>query len=177
MNNHVETVQFLATESGRFLAYEYSPAAQKHGPTVVFLCGFKSDLAGTKAQYFREVCVQNNLSYLRFDYSGHGRSSGEFEEGCISEWSNDAVEIISSLIEGSIFLVGSSMGGWIMLHAALAIGTEHRDKHPHGRHIAGMVGIASAPDFTKDKHRFLSAQQQDTLRREGKVDLPSDYFR
>ncbi len=109
------------------------------GPCVVFLPGFRSDMTGDKAKALASVCEEQGRSLLLFDYSGHGASGGSFESGTISRWSADALVAIDELTEGDLVLVGSSMGGWIGLLAALA--------RP-GR-VAGFVGIAAAPDFTE----------------------------
>lgn len=107
---------------------------------MVFLPGFKSDMAGTKALVLQEFCEARGQAYLRFDYTGHGESTGAFTDGTIGEWADDAILAIDKLTDGPQILVGSSMGGWIMLLAALA--------RP-GR-VAGILGIAPAPDFTED---------------------------
>ena len=96
-------------------------------------------MSGTKATFLDEFCATRGLGYVRFDYSGHGESSGRFEEGTIGTWVEDAVAIIDRVTEGPLLLVGSSMGGWIMLLAALA----------RPKRIAGLVGLAPAPDFTE----------------------------
>ncbi len=96
-------------------------------------------MTGTKATFLDEFCAARGLGYTRFDYSGHGASSGRFEDGTIGRWAEDAIAVIDRATEGPLILVGSSMGGWIMLLAALA----RPDR------IAGLVGLAPAPDFTE----------------------------
>ena len=96
-------------------------------------------MAGTKATFLDDLCAARGLGYVRFDYSGHGASSGRFEDGTIGAWAEDAIAIIDRVADGPLVLVGSSMGGWIMLLAALA----RPDR------IAGLVGLAPAPDFTE----------------------------
>jgi pimeloyl-ACP methyl ester carboxylesterase len=110
------------------------------GPTVVFLGGFASDMTGIKAEALSAWCGGRGVGFLRFDYRGHGESDGRFEDGTIGLWADDALAAIDGLTKGKLVLVGSSMGGWIALLAALA--------RP-GR-VAGLVGIAAAPDFTED---------------------------
>ena len=110
------------------------------GPTIVFLGGFMSDMTGTKAMALEDLARARGQAFLRFDYHGHGQSSGRFADGCIGLWLSDALYLIDSVTEGPLILVGSSMGGWIMLQAAL--------QRPE--RIAGLVGIAPAPDFTED---------------------------
>ena len=135
-------------------------------PTVVFCSGFRSDMAGTKAMMLDAWCRERDQGFLRFDYSGHGESDGTFEEGTIGRWLDDTLEVIDRLTVGPLLLVGSSMGGWITLLAALA----RPDR------VAGLVGIASAPDFTEELlWRNLTREQQDTLEKDGRIELPSDY--
>ena len=100
---------FLETPQGRRLAYHKSEGA---GPTVVFLGGLRSDMEGTKAVHLEDWARARGQAYLRFDYSGHGESSGRFEEGCIGDWHEDTVAAVSALTEGPLIVVGSSMGGW-----------------------------------------------------------------
>src|SRR5262249_41997519 len=105
-------------------------------PAIVFLGGFKSDMTGTKASALDEFSRRRGLGFLRFDYFGHGASSGDFLDGSISRWTADTLAAIDRLTEGPLILVGSSMGGWIMLLATLA---------RHER-VKGLIGIAAAPD-------------------------------
>jgi pimeloyl-ACP methyl ester carboxylesterase len=125
-----------------------------------------SDMTGTKAQFLQDWAQMQGRAFLRFDYSGHGQSSGAFEDGCIGDWAEDALAVINTLTEGPQVLVGSSMGGWISLLVAKAI----------PERIAGMVGIAPAPDFTEDSmwSGFDEAQRA-ALMRDGQITVPSDY--
>jgi len=127
----------LETQQGRCLAYRYS--APKTGLTFVWLSGFKSDMSGSKVVMLEAWAKQAGHGFLAFDYSGHGLSEGRFEDGTISQWSEDTLSAIGALTDGPLVLVGSSMGGWIALLAALAL----KDK------LAGLVLIAPAPDFTE----------------------------
>jgi pimeloyl-ACP methyl ester carboxylesterase len=136
----------------------------------MFLGGFKSDMTGTKAMALEQHCRARGQAFLRFDYSGHGVSSGIFEDGCIGEWADDALAMFDHMITSNrqdrFILVGSSMGGWIMLLVAL-----QRKKS-----VAGLLGIAAAPDFTEDLMRAgLSETQGRTLERDGRVEMPNDY--
>jgi pimeloyl-ACP methyl ester carboxylesterase len=133
---------------------------------VVFLGGFKSDMGGTKAVHLQDWARAQGRAFLRFDYSGHGQSSGAFEDGCIGDWAADAMAVISALTTGPQVLVGSSMGGWIACLVARAM----------PERLAGVVGIAAAPDFTEDSMwaRFDAAQRSE-LEATGRVALPSDY--
>ncbi|PIB25887.1 alpha/beta hydrolase [Amylibacter kogurei] len=159
----MQQTQFLETSKGRKIAYHKTDGA---GPAVVFLGGFKSDMGGTKAVYLEEWAQKNGRAFLRFDYSGHGESSGEFTDGCIGEWAADAIESIATLTSGPQILVGSSMGGWISLLVA---------KHMPER-VAGLVGIAAAPDFTQDSMwAGMDDAQRADLEANGVIYLPSDY--
>ena len=155
--------EFLTTPQGRRIAYHHTAGA---APGVVFLGGFRSDMGGTKAVHLQAWAERTGRAFLRFDYSGHGESAGEFLDGAIGDWAEDAVAAISALTQGPQVLVGSSMGGWMSLLVARAL---------PGR-VAGLVGIAAAPDFTEDSMwaGFSAAQRADLAAR-GRVDLPSDY--
>lgn len=132
----------------------------------MFLGGFRSDMTGTKAVYLEDYCRRCAHAYLRFDYFGHGASSGDAARGTIGRWAEDAIAVLDSLTDGPQVLVGSSMGGWIMLLAALA--------RPFRVHA--LVGIAAAPDFTEDLvWPRLDSGQQRQLRENGAVTLPSEY--
>jgi pimeloyl-ACP methyl ester carboxylesterase len=108
------------------------------GPTVIFLSGYMSDMTGGKARALDAWAVREGRSFLRFDYAGCGQSEGEFESQTLDSWLGDTLLMIDTLVSGPVVLVGSSMGGWLMLLAALA----------RPQRIAGLVGIAAAPDFT-----------------------------
>jgi pimeloyl-ACP methyl ester carboxylesterase len=156
------TQSYLTTAQGRRIAYHRTAG---EGPGVVFLGGFKSDMEGTKALYLQDWAQAQGRAFLRFDYSGHGQSSGDFLEGAIGDWFEDALAAIAGLTTGPQILVGSSMGGWISLLVARAIPDR----------IAGLVGIAAAPDFTEDSmwQNFTEAQRAELA--QGQVALPSDY--
>jgi pimeloyl-ACP methyl ester carboxylesterase len=136
------------------------------GPTVVFLPGFNSDMAGSKATELAAFCERRGQAMLRLDYSGHGESGGAFVDGTIGRWRDDALAVIDATTEGPLLLVGSSMGGWIALLVALALPSR----------VTGLVGIAAAPDFTeKLMWQAMSPAEQETLRREGQLAVPSQY--
>ncbi len=155
---------FLETAQGRRLAYHKSEGT---GPTIVFLGGLKSDMEGTKAVHLEAWARARGQAFLRFDYSGHGESSGAFTDGCIGDWHEDTLAAVAALTEGPLIVVGSSMGGW----QALLLAREMP------RQIAGMVTIAAAPDFTEDGYwaEFSDAQKA-ALEAVGHVELPSDYM-
>jgi pimeloyl-ACP methyl ester carboxylesterase len=123
-------------------------------------------MTGTKALFLEEYCRRRGQAYLRFDYFGHGGSSGDVAAGTIGRWRDDAVAVIDSLTEGPQILVGSSMGGWIMLLAALA----------RPERVAALVGIAAASDFTEELlWPRLNPEQRRAIEEQGAVALPSDY--
>ncbi|MEZ5584031.1 MAG: alpha/beta hydrolase [Candidatus Competibacteraceae bacterium] len=144
------------------IAYQHLPG---HSPGVIFLGGFMSDMTGTKAMALDVWCRQQGQAYLRFDYEGHGASSGRFEEGTIGRWMENALAVLDQLSEGPQILVGSSMGGWIMLLLALA----------RPERVAGLVGVACAADFIEPMWQNFDEQTRAQLQREGLVYLPSEY--
>ncbi|NKB26463.1 MAG: alpha/beta fold hydrolase [Rhodobacteraceae bacterium] len=155
--------QELTTPQGRRIAYDLTKG---QGPGVVFLGGFKSDRQGTKALHLEAWAKAQGRAFLRLDYSGHGDSSGAFEDGCIGDWAVDARAAVELLTRGPQVLVGSSMGGWI----ALLIARVRPDL------VAGLVGIAAAPDFTEDSiWAGLDADARAALARDGRIEEPSDY--
>lgn len=155
---------FHTTPAGRRLAYVKTAGT---APGIVFLGGFKSDMQGTKAVFLEDWARARGNAFLRFDYSGHGQSSGAFEEGCIGDWAADARAMIEAQTTGPQILVGSSMGGWISLLMAKAL--------PPGR-IAGLVTIAAAPDFTtRTWEEELTEAQRQEVQKTGLTALPSDY--
>lgn len=154
---------YLKTENGRRIAYQQTAGT---GPGIVFLGGFKSDMVGTKAVHLEDWAITQGRAFLRFDYSGHGQSSGSFTDGAIGDWAADAKATIVALTTGPQIIVGSSMGGWISAILSARIPEK----------IAGFVGIASAPDFTEDSiwANFSDAQRLE-MDKTGQVALPSEY--
>jgi pimeloyl-ACP methyl ester carboxylesterase len=153
----------LTRPQGATIAYHRLAGA---APGIIFLGGFRSDMIGTKALFLEDYCRRRGRAYVRFDYFGHGQSSGDFADGTVGRWRDDAIAVIDSLSEGSQILVGSSMGGWIMVLAALA-----RPERVHA-----LVGIAAAPDFTADLlPRRLGATEQRELEEKGQVILPTPF--
>ena len=152
----------LRPGDGRELAYHRTHA---HGegarrPGVVFLGGFGSDMTGSKATALEAWAQARGRAFLRFDYTGHGASSGRIEEGCIGDWLRDALDALEALTEGPQVVVGSSMGGWIATLAA-------RDRPDR---VAALVGIAAAPDFTQRLiWQALSEGERTALLRDGRI--------
>ena len=162
------TFEVFSPDDRRKIAFHRTMAEGAGGgkPGVVFLGGFRSDMGGTKAVALEDWARRTGRAFLRFDYTGHGESSGDFETGGIGDWAADARDAIIALTEGPQVLVGSSMGGWI----SLLIAREMPEK------VAGLVGIAAAPDFTEDSMwASFDDRQRDALMRKGRVELPSEY--
>ena len=147
------------TVRGLRLAYRHRPG---RGPTLVFLPGYMSDMEGGKATALYEWAAAKGLAMLRFDYGGCGVSEGEFDAQSLADWRDDALAMIDSLVEGPIVLVGSSMGGWLMLLVALA----------RPERVKALVGIAAAPDFTA--WGFSDAEKAEIAAR-GRIEQASPY--
>src|SRR5258708_17021324 len=130
------------------IAYHRHPG---RSPGIVFIGGFRSDMTGTKATFLEALARDRGQAFLRFDHFGHGVSSGRFEDATISRWAADCIRVLDALTEGPQLLIGSSMGGWIMLLAARA----------RPARIHSLIGIAPAPDFTATLMwpRFSHAQR------------------
>lgn len=158
-----EPPRSLARPDGATIAYHKFDGT---GPGVVFLGGFMSDMTGTKAVALESWCRERGRAFLRFDYRGHGQSSEAFTDGCIGDWADDARLAIETLTDGPQILVGSSMGGWISLLTARVLPEK----------VAGIVGIAAAPDFTEDlMWPGFNDEQRRTIMEEGSVAIPTDY--
>jgi pimeloyl-ACP methyl ester carboxylesterase len=139
---------------------------QGSSPTVVFLPGFRSDMTGDKSTAIAAFCETRGQACLRFDYSGHGASGAQFEDGTIGRWKDDALAVIDGKSEGPLILVGSSMGGWIALLTAMA----------RKARVAALIGIAAAPDFTEAlMWQAMSFAEREILMRDGVLRVPSQY--
>jgi pimeloyl-ACP methyl ester carboxylesterase len=132
----------------------------------VFLPGFKSDMTGAKALETEAFCAAHGYACLRLDYSGHGASGGAFADGTVGRWAEDALFLIDRLTQDELLVVGSSMGGWIALLVALA----------RPERVAGLIGIAAAPDFTEElMWASMTPAEQELLMRDGVLHVPSQY--
>ena len=150
-----DTPSMLARPDGQSLAYHHTAG---FSPGVIFCSGFMSDMEGTKATALEKAMTALHRSYTRFDYLGHGQSTGNFTEGTISRWTDDALAILDDCTAGPQIIVGSSMGGWIGLRMAQL----------RPERIAGFVGIATAPDFT-------TRSGKDAIESKGFWEQPSEY--
>ncbi|MCU7611699.1 alpha/beta hydrolase [Anaplasma capra] len=140
-------------ELGGSARISYMQTAFQSPVSVVFFGGFMSDMSSTKASRLFEYCTSHKINCTVFDYVGHGSSSGEFKECAISDWYASCVSVVESLTSGPIVIVGSSMGGWLMLLTCIS----------HGKRVHGLVGMASAPDFTESLG-LSEAQHEEILR-------------
>ncbi|ARS28188.1 alpha/beta fold hydrolase [Sphingomonas sp. KC8] len=150
---------FLPRADGLRLAFRHRKGT---GPTIVFLPGYMSDMDGGKATALDAWAEQAGRAMLRLDYAGCGASDGRFADGTLTSWRDDVLHLIDRLIDGPMLLVGSSMGGWLMLLVALARPVK----------VVGLVGIAAAPDFTE---WGFSEMEVARLRRDGRIEEPSEY--
>lgn len=163
---HNEKELFLYNDEGEYITYlQVKSKVNTSKPGVIFLSGFNSDITGSKATGLAQHCATHGYDYICFNYYGCGTSSGDFSKGTIGRWLDDVLLVIDKLTTGPQILVGSSMGGWLMLLAAL--------KHPE--RIVGLVGIASAPDFTETLiWDMWNKEQQQILMETGQLELPAD---
>ena len=145
--------------NGHRLAYRLR---EGRSPALMFLPGYASDMEGTKALALDAFAHSQGLAMLRFDYSGTGSSEGRFEDGTLGGWLDEALAMLDTLTEGPVLIAGSSMGGWIALHLTL--------RRPD--RVAGLVGIAAAPDFTDWGY---NDDQKATIRDSGRLELPNPY--
>ncbi len=136
MNVCMNDIQYHEMEDGRRIAFRHTPGS---GPTLVFLPGYMSDMAGGKATALFEEAKEKGRARLLLDYSGCGESEGDFADGTLSRWRNEVLTLIETHLDGPVLLIGSSMGGWLML----LVGEKLGDR------MVGMIGIAAAPDFTR----------------------------
>ena len=150
---------YLARPDGVRLAYRHR---EGRGPTVVFLPGYASDMQGTKALALDAWADARGHALFRLDYSGNGESEGDFADGTLERWRDDALLLIDRFTQGPLVVVGSSMGGWIALLVALA----------RTERVAGLIGVAPAPDFTE---WGFDASQRAILTTEGRLGAPSLY--
>jgi pimeloyl-ACP methyl ester carboxylesterase len=160
----------LTRFDGHYLTYDFDPPHHATMPIWLFLPGFMSDRLGVKATSLGIWCREIGHGSVRMDYFGHGGSSGKARDGTIGRWRDDVVAMIdyihAEFPNAPLFLVGSSMGGWLMLLASLL----------RPKHIAGLIGLAAAPDFTERLiYNHLNDHQRHTLQEEGEISLANDY--
>lgn len=158
------TARYLDRPDRPRLAYCHRPPASRRGdaPTLVFLPGYMSDMSGTKALALDAWAAEQGMGMLRFDYAGCGMSGGAFDEQALTDWLDDTLAMIDRVASGKLILIGSSMGGWLMLLAARA----------RPERLYAAIGIAAAPDFTA---WGFSQEEKMTILQEGRLERPSDY--
>lgn len=153
----------LPCEGGGHIAYRRRDGIE---PGLMFLGGFRSDMSGTKASALDDFAAATGRAYARFDYRGHGASSGLFADLTLGDWIADALAVLDRVAEGPQILIGSSMGAWVALRLAL--------QRPE--RVAGLVTMAAAPDFTEELvWARLDEAQRARMRREGRLERPSAY--
>ena len=167
-------LQYLTVGSGadsRQIAVRVrSGAHADQRPVLVWLGGYRSDMSGTKAVELDRFAERNGLGSIRFDYSGHGESGGDFRAGTISRWLEEALAVIHQQNPGSMVLVGSSMGGWIAIRLLQEL------KNRNSRSVRGLVLIAPAPDFTSDLiEPNLGPAEKQSLEKNGFFEEVSEY--
>ena len=160
MNNKIHHLQDVNNE---MLAYYFNDL--KSDTTIFFFGGYSSDMTGTKATALNNWTESNGINYLRFDYSGHGQSSGDFSKGTLSKWLGEAEFFFEKFKSKKNIIIGSSMGGWIALLTAL----KNID-------VNGLIGIASAPDFTKNEWDKLSETEKEEFKSNGSILFPDDDY-
>jgi pimeloyl-ACP methyl ester carboxylesterase len=162
--NHHNNHSFLDRADRPRIVYHHRRASSDRSalPTLVFLPGYASDMTGTKALALDGWAQGEGLAMLRFDYAGCGASGGDFEQQALADWRDDALALIDTVVSGPVVLIGSSMGGWLALLVALA----------RPARVAGIVGIAAAPDFTM---WGFSQEEKMTMLTEGRLERPSEY--
>lgn len=154
----------LSRADGASIAYRrvIAPPTDTPRPTVIFLHGLMSDMEGGKATCLHRHAESEGFDFIRFDMFGHGLSSGAFTDGCIGRWRDDTLAVIDELTTGPLVLVGSSMGGWVALLAAVA----------RPERVKALIGIAPAPDFTEDSMwAEMTPEQKAALERDGIVEI------
>ncbi|KPP74701.1 mycophenolic acid acyl-glucuronide esterase, mitochondrial-like [Scleropages formosus] len=159
---HKSSIQYATRPDLPKLAYQ---KVKGKSPGVVFLPGFASTMAGRKAEALEEFCKSLGHSYLRFDYTGCGASEGQWAEATVGTWKKDVLFVLDELVEGPQILVGSSMGGWLMLLAALA----------RPEKTAALVGIATAADYFVTAFKSLPLEVRKEMEEKGEWTLPTKY--
>ena len=145
---------FYKNKQNHKIAYK---SLKGKGLGIIFIHGLNSDMSGNKALTVERYARKNKLNFIRFDCRGHGKSEGKFEEFTMSDWRKDLLDIIDNLTRGPQILIGSSMGGWLMMLAAKA----------RPQRITGMIGLAAAPDFGKDLYNELNKKNKQEINTKG----------
>ncbi|MFV9876054.1 MAG: alpha/beta hydrolase [Rickettsiales endosymbiont of Dermacentor nuttalli] len=165
--NIISNVQKLLLSNNNFIAYsKINTKTQNELPGIIFFSGFNSNMEGTKARNLAEYCQKKDYNFIKFDYLGHGLSSGVFSECTIGIWLENCLSIIDNLTIDKHIFIGSSMGGWLALLASML----------RPEKVAGIICIAAAPDFTENLiWDTLTTEEKNQLITDGKIKLSSDY--
>ncbi|MDC0216902.1 alpha/beta hydrolase [Pelagibacteraceae bacterium] len=147
-------MSFYKNKQNHKIAYK---SLKGRGLGIIFIHGLNSDMNGAKALTAERYARKNKLNFIRFDCRGHGKSEGKFEEFTIYDWRKDLLDIIDNIAKGPQILIGSSMGGWLMMLAAKA----------RPQRIKGMIGLAAAPDFGKDLYNALNKKNKREITSKG----------
>ena len=147
-------MSFYKNKQNHKIAYK---SLRGRGPGIIFIHGLNSDMNGAKALTVERYARKNKLNFICFDCRGHGKSEGKFEDFTISDWRKDLLDIIDNIAKGPQILIGSSMGGWLMMLAAKA----------RPKRIKGMIGLAAAPDFGKDLYNSLNKKNKREITSKG----------
>tara|TARA_B100000686_G_C16719547_1_gene934079 strand:- start:684 stop:1418 length:735 start_codon:yes stop_codon:yes gene_type:complete len=156
-------MSYLINKKNQKIAYN---SKKGRSPGLVFIHGLNSDKEGIKAKNIEKYAKKNNLSFVRFDCRGHGSSFGKFNEFTLTDWKQDLIDVIDNLTKGPQILIGSSMGGWLMILAA-----KSRPKR-----IFGLIGLAAAIDFGKDLFNDLNRKNQNEIKLKGATKYNSNGF-
>lgn len=156
-------MSYLINKKNQKIAYK---AVAGNKPGLVFIHGLNSDMEGLKAKSIEKYAKKNKLAYIRFDCRGHGKSYGNFEDFTITDWKEDLISILDKLTVGPQILIGSSMGGWLMTLASQA----------RPKKIAGLVGLAAAPDFGNNLYKELTNKNKNQIMKNGITKYTSDGF-
>ena len=156
-------MSYIINKLNQKIAYKYTKG---HSPGIVFIHGLNSDMQGLKAKNIEKYAKKNKLGFLRFDCRGHGQSFGRFEDFVISDWKQDLLYVINELTKGPQILIGSSMGGWLMILAAKA----------RPKKIAGLIGLSAAVDFGYSLHKSLSLKNKNEIKNKGFTKCSSREF-
>lgn len=159
----MENTKFIDGPNGK-IAYHFIERSSDL-PPIVFLCGFKSDMGGSKAEWLHDYCVEHNRTFLRFDYFAHGQSDGDFREYTIGHGVMDSLFMMNEFITRPAIVIGSSMGGWISMRLIQMMPDL----------IHGFIGIAAAPDFTRKIYAQLDDGHLNQLKNKGYIEEDSGY--
>lgn len=154
--------------SGFTTDFEYIQADSSHNPkfNLLYTHGFCSDPWGRKPEEIKKWCLKNNINFYRYELAGHGSDKENLEKTDFNIWKEQILEIIDKLIQGPVLVVGASLGGWLSLVAAV--------KRPE--RICGLLGLAAAPDFTKDNEEFITQEQKEQMEQNGKIVFDNNGF-